>query len=202
MTTLGPRFVAAVALANDVHRGQVRKAAAGGGGTTPYVAHLLAVAALVLEAQGSEDEAIAALLHDALEDHPDRITAAGLAAELGSEVARIVVACSDVVGQPDPQHKPPWRARKEAYLARLEEADPSVLRVSLADKLHNATSLRRELERCGAAAWSAFKAGRNEQLWYHEALVALFQRRWPGSWTDEYAAVVARVRVLAASSTA
>lgn len=165
------------------------------GSDVPYVAHVLAVASLVLEAGGSEDEAIAALLHDVLEDHPDLADPEGLTDRFGPEVARIVVACSDTTG-PDPANKPPWRARKEAHLARLATADAAVLLVSLADKFHNATTLRRAIELDGLAAYARFRAGPAQQLWYHEALVATFRQRFPGPLAEEYAAVVARVRSL------
>jgi (p)ppGpp synthase/HD superfamily hydrolase len=189
-TTLGRRFDDALLLAADVHRQQRRK-----GSDVPYVSHLLAVTATVLEAGGSEDEAIAALLHDSLEDHPDRVTVSLLTARFGSEVARIVVACSDTTG-PDPDNKPPWRSRKAAFLERLGSADASVLLVALADKLHNATALRRELEAQGLVAYLPFNAGAAEQLWYFESLVDCFQARFPGPLTEDLAVTVSRIRSL------
>jgi len=174
----------------EAHDGQVRK-----GTTVPYAAHLLGVAALVLEAGGTEDEAISALLHDVLEDHPDRATPSGLAERFGPEVARIVVACSDTVGS-DPENKPPWKARKSAYLAGLADADAAVLLVSLADKLYNATALLRAVRLDGLLAYARFRAGPADQLWYHESLVATFRQRCPGPLTEEYAATVSRIRSL------
>ena len=130
----GQRFIAAVEEASRYHAGQLRK-----GTEVPYLAHLLSVAALVLEDGGSEDEAIAALLHDAVEDAGGRRTLEAIRERFGDEVAMIVMACSDTDATP----KPPWRARKESYLAHLaDETTPaSVLRVSLADKLHNARAI-------------------------------------------------------------
>jgi (p)ppGpp synthase/HD superfamily hydrolase len=187
----GQRFVDALGFATEVHDGQLRK-----GTAIPYVAHLLAVSALVLEAGGSQDEAIAALFHDALEDQAERVTAADLEARYGPEVARIVVACSDHLG---PGPKRPWRERKERHLAKLRHADGSILLVSLADKLHNATTLRRDLEASGPRAWERFKAGPDEQLWYHQSLVAIFRERLPGPMTEEYAATVAAIETIFAS---
>jgi (p)ppGpp synthase/HD superfamily hydrolase len=133
---LGQRFQAALVQAARLHQRQVRKQSG-----VPYVSHLLAVCALVLEDGGSEDEAIAALLHDAVEDQGGAQTLDHIRNLFGDEVAAIVDGCSDT----DQDPKPPWRERKEAYLRHL--ADPatsaSVLRVATADKLHNARSARR-----------------------------------------------------------
>ena len=157
----------------------------------PYVSHLLAVAALVLEAGADEDVAIAALLHDALEDTD--LTADEIAAQFGARVASIVEACSDTTVQP----KPPWRPRKEAYLARLRTEDDDVLLVSLADKLHNARSMVADLEQVGPTVWSRFNAGPAEQLWWYRSLVAVFESRRPGPMADELARAVDRLADLA-----
>jgi GTP pyrophosphokinase len=182
------RYAEAVSFATQLHAGQLRK-----GTAIPYVAHLLAVSSLVLEAGGTPDEAVAALFHDALEDQPERVTVADLERRFGPEVGRIVLACSDHLG---PGPKNPWRERKERHLDELRHADRSILLVSLADKLHNATTLRRDLEVSGPAAWERFKAGPDEQLWYHRSLVTIFRDRLPGPMTEEYAATVAAVAVL------
>jgi (p)ppGpp synthase/HD superfamily hydrolase len=189
---LGPRFRAALVLAADAHGAQLRK-----GSDIPYVSHLLAAAALVLEGGGDEDQAVAALLHDGLEDQPEHVSRQLLTERFGAEVTRIVVACSDTEQQP----KPPWRPRKEAYLAHLNEQDDRVLLVSLADKLHNATSLRRDLENAGASVWHRFNAGPADQLWYHASLAAVFLDRLgvgpAGPLAREYAATVERITELA-----
>jgi (p)ppGpp synthase/HD superfamily hydrolase len=176
---LGSRFDAALGLAADLHADQRRK-----GTDIPYVSHLLAVAAIVLEAGGDEDQVVAALLHDSVEDQPTRISIDALAEQFGPEVARIVEACSDT--QEDP--KPPWRPRKEAYLAHLEHADHHVLTVSLADKLHNATSLRRDVERHGPTYLDRFNAGPEDQVWYYRSLVDVFERRLSGTPTEGFVA--------------
>jgi (p)ppGpp synthase/HD superfamily hydrolase len=176
------RFGDAVSWAIELHGDQVRK-----GTAIPYVSHLLAVAALVLEAGGSEDEAIAAVLHDTLED--THATAGDIEERFGSEVAQIVVACTDTTESP----KPPWRPRKEGYLRHLADptATTSALLVSAADKLHNARSILAELRRDGDRLWAKFNAGPDDQLWYYRSLVDILSRRLPGPLTDELASVVA-----------
>ena len=119
-----------------------------------------------------------------------------LRSRFGDHVAAIVVGLSDYIG-PDPANKPDWRVRKETYLAHLRaETDPATVRVSLADKLYNATAQRRDLERLGPSAWDRFRVGPDEQLWYHESLVEIFREKAPGPLTEEYAATVARLREL------
>jgi (p)ppGpp synthase/HD superfamily hydrolase len=183
---LGERFQAALVLAAELHRAQLRKQT-----QIPYVSHLLAVCALVIEDGGDEDEAIAALLHDAVEDQGGAPTLAHIRDRFGDRVAAIVDGCSDT----DQTPKPPWRLRKEAYLAHL--ADPStsasVLRVSAADKLHNARSVLAERHVVGDLVWDRFNAGREEQLWYYRALVEVLRTRYPGRLTDELADVVQRL---------
>jgi GTP pyrophosphokinase len=169
---LGGRFAAALARAVELHGPQARK-----GGAIPYLGHVLGVASLVLDAGGTEDQAIAALLHDALEDRPDAVTEEGLRAEFGPEVTRIVVGCSDVT--PDQLvggRKPPWPDRKRAYLEHLDGQDAAVMLVSLADKLHNARSLRMDLEAHGDHVWERFNAGPDDQLWYYRRLLAVFHQ--------------------------
>jgi len=163
---LTARFERALTFAAQLHADQVRK-----GTDIPYIAHLLGVASLVLEYGGGEDEAIAALLHDAVEDQGGPATRARIQALFGRTVADIVDGCTDT----DETPKPPWRARKEAYLAHLPTAAPAVLLVSAADKLYNATSILRAYRDVGADVWSRFSAGRGEQLWYYRALVTAFR---------------------------
>ena len=163
---LSPRFDAAFQYASQLHRDQVRK-----GTTIPYLSHLLAVAAIVLEHGGTEDQAIAALLHDAVEDQPrDGQTEAEIGQRFGAEVRRIVLALSDATTHP----KPPWCDRKKAYLERLKEEPAEVLLVSLADKLHNARSILADYYEVGDAVWQRFTAGRKDQLWYYRELVETF----------------------------
>jgi (p)ppGpp synthase/HD superfamily hydrolase len=172
------RFADAVVYATDVHELQRRK-----GTNIPYIAHLLAVASLVLEDGGDEDEAIAALLHDTLEDTP--VTFDDLAGRFGRKVAEIVQGCSDT----DVMPKPPWRARKEAYLAHLDDAPPAVVRVSLADKVHNARSLLFDYRLMGEDLWARFNP-HADQLWYYRALVDVFRRVSRSPLVDELDRVV------------
>jgi (p)ppGpp synthase/HD superfamily hydrolase len=163
-----PRYADAVAYACELHRTQVRK-----GSGTPYAAHLLSVSALVLEHGGDEDEAIAALLHDAVEDQGGLPLLAAIEARYGPRVAEIVRACSDSLVE-DGAAKAPWRERKEQYLAHLAEAPEDVALVSAADKLHNARAIVADLRDHGAALWSRFNASDPaEQLWYYESLAAV-----------------------------
>lgn len=163
---LGPRFDRAFALARDLHAAQARK-----GTEIPYISHLMGVASLVLEDGGDEDEAIAALLHDAVEDQGGKQTLGRIRQLFGQRVAQIVDACSDT----DVTPKPPWRERKEAYIAHLR--DPALsegaIRVSLADKLHNARAILFDL-RVGHDVFARFKAGREDQTWYYDALATAF----------------------------
>jgi (p)ppGpp synthase/HD superfamily hydrolase len=148
--------------------------------------HLLAVAALVLEYGGDEDQAIAGLLHDVVEDRGGTPTLTRIRATFGDRVADIVAACSDTLTDP----KPPWRPRKETYLLHLRTAPAEVLLVSLADKLHNARSILRDLRTVGPEVWERFNAGVNDQLWYYRSLAQTFSKRLPGPAADELLEVV------------
>jgi GTP pyrophosphokinase len=166
MPSPGRRFDRAFQLARELHAGQLRK-----GTKIPYISHLMGVASLVLEDGGDEDEAIAALLHDAVEDQGGPQTLGQIRQLFGKRVAGIVKACSDT----DVTPKPPWRARKEAYIAHLHDPGlpPGTLRVSLADKLHNARAILFDL-RAGHDVFGRFNAPRTDQLWYYDALAAAF----------------------------
>ena len=161
----------AFALAEELHRDQTRKSTG-----IPYVSHLLAVTALVLEDGGRDDEAIAALLHDAAEDAGGRETLEAIRGHFGDRVALIVAACSDSMPGTG-ETKEPWEERKAAYLEELAGADASVLRVSLADKLHNGRTLLTDLARDGAGVWERFNAPPDRQAWYYGELLRLFEAR-------------------------
>jgi (p)ppGpp synthase/HD superfamily hydrolase len=150
----------------------------------------MAVAALVIEDGGDEDEAIAALLHDAVEDQGGASTLALVRGRFGARVAAIVAACSDT----DEVPKPPWRARKEAHVAHLRDPrlPDGALRVSLADKLHNARAILADL-RAGHDVFARFNAPRQDQAWYYDALARTFARRAPGPMADELRRVVDEV---------
>jgi (p)ppGpp synthase/HD superfamily hydrolase len=188
-TVLGERFVRAVALATELHRDQVRKGSDG----TPYIGHLLGVASIVIEDGGGKDEAIAALLHDAPEDQGGAPTLERIRAEFGERVAAIVEACTDTMESP----KPPWRERKERYLARLEELPEDLLRVPLADKLHNARAILADYRVVGEELWSRFRGGREESLWYYRELAEIFTRLRPGPLADELRRTVDEINSLA-----
>jgi (p)ppGpp synthase/HD superfamily hydrolase len=185
---LTDRFEAALGFAAQVHQDHSRKHS-----QVPYLSHLLSVAALVLEDGGGEDEAIAALLHDAIEDQGHRTDLADLRRRFGGRVAEIVDACSDT----DQQPKPPWRGRKEAFIDRMRTAPLDVLRVACADKLHNARSTLADLRLQGPSAWDKFGAGRDEQLWYYGSLSGLFEQRMPGPLSAELARTVSEIRTVA-----
>ena len=181
---LTPRFEDALSFATQLHAQQTRK-----GKLTPYIAHLLSVAALVLEAGADEDVAIAALLHDAVEDQGGLETLAEIRRRYGERVANIVDSCSDAYTIP----KPPWRERKEAYLQHLSEATPAARLVSLADKLHNSRSILRDLYQDGEQVWNKFKGGKQGTLWYYRSLANIFEQRDDGFMVAELRRVVNQI---------
>jgi GTP pyrophosphokinase len=182
------RFPEALVMAHDLHAKQVRK-----GTPIPYFAHLMSVAALVMEAGGDEDEAIAALLHDAVEDQGGLATLREIRDRFGDRVAAIVEGCTDATSTP----KPPWRQRKEAYLAHLNHASQSVRRVSLADKLHNARTILRDLRLNGPEIWNRFRGGRDGSLWYYRQLADFFSAEHLSPQAAELAEIVAEIERLA-----
>jgi GTP pyrophosphokinase len=182
------RFDEALQLAAQLHRAQVRK-----GTAIPYVAHLLAVASLALEAGATEDEAIAALLHDAIEDQGGDVARQEIRRHFGDAVTAIVDGCTDAEVTP----KPPWRARKEAYIAHVRTAPPSVRLVSSADKLHNARSIVSDLRAHGGALWTRFTGGREGTLWYYRALVDAYRAAGGTPLLDELDRVVTEMEALA-----
>jgi (p)ppGpp synthase/HD superfamily hydrolase len=159
------RLIDALGVAARLHAQQRRK-----GSDIPYLGHLLGTCSIVLDYGADEDEAIAALLHDAIEDVQPTADARAAVAEFGKRVLHIVEGCTDS----DQHPKPPWQARKQAYVDHLAEADASVLLVSSADKLHNARSVVADLRRNGQSTWDRFTGGRDGSLWYYRALVAAF----------------------------
>ena len=166
---LSARFQQAFTYASTLHATQYRK-----GSPTPYIAHLMSVAALVLEDGGSEDEVIAALLHDSIEDHPrDGNTMEEIRTLFGDRVLRIVLGCTDA----DEHPKPPWRKRKNAYLKHLATAPADVRRVAAADKLHNARAVLHDYRHLGERLWRRFNAGKKDQLWYYAELVKVLKGR-------------------------
>jgi (p)ppGpp synthase/HD superfamily hydrolase len=165
-------------------RGKIRK-----GTKVPYLTHLLAVAALVGEGKGDEDLIIAALLHDWLEDIPGAEMSA-LAQRFGPRVAQLVEACSDCQGHP----KPPWKERKDKYLAHLRTAASEVKLISAADKLHNCRSIVTDLQTIGPDIFNRFNAGKSGTLWYYQqVVVALKHDGWHHWLLDRLEAEVAEM---------
>jgi (p)ppGpp synthase/HD superfamily hydrolase len=162
---LGDRFTKAVAYAVELHARQARKKT-----MIPYMSHLMAVCSLVLEDGGTEDEAAAALLHDGPEDQGGQATLDEIGRRFGPEIAALVKGLSDTLEE----EKPAWRLRKQAYLERLRGEPESVLRISLADKLHNLRSIAVDHALEGDQLWNRFNAGIEEQAWYNRSLLAIF----------------------------
>jgi (p)ppGpp synthase/HD superfamily hydrolase len=168
VTPLGPRFERALVFATRKHAGQHRK-----GTTVPYVAHLLGVAGLVLEAGGDEDLAIAALLHDVVEDCGGAPMLQEIRRRFGKRVAHVVDGCTDT----DLDPKPPWLQRKKDYIAHLRTADADTRLVSAADKLHNVRSIVATYREIGGRVWERFHGKRDGTLWYYRTLLDEFQRK-------------------------
>jgi (p)ppGpp synthase/HD superfamily hydrolase len=189
-----PQFESALSFATRLHARQVRKET-----DIPYISHLIAVAGLVLENGGDRDQAIAALLHDAIEDcpkhYPGGVTGlrANIKAEFGDTVLSIVEGCTDAETIP----KPPYRERKERYIAHLEHVAPEVLLVSCADKLHNARAIVADLRVMGESLFARFNGGREGTLWYYETLAQVFSRRGPKSLAEELRRTVDSMQALA-----
>ena len=187
-TVLTDRFDRALLYATHVHGGQVRKET-----TIPYIAHLLAVAATVLEYGGSEDMAIAGLLHDAVEDQGGEPRLADIRNRFGDRVADIVRACSDSVANTAAgQQKEDWRTRRMRYLEHLKTVDRETCLVSLSDKVHNARSILRDLRKpeIGPAVWDRFKKPKADTLWYYRELANAFQSLLPGQLAEELMEIV------------
>lgn len=179
---LSERFDEALAYASQLHRTQERK-----GSGIPYVGHLLSVASLVIEGGGTEDQAIAGLLHDAVEDQGGAPTLAEIRARFGDGVATIVEECSDT----DQVPKPPWKARKQAYVDHLGYASKATLLVSLADKLDNARAILRDHRSDGPAVWQRFsEQDPREHLWYYRSLLAVYQKHQDGWLVGELERVI------------
>jgi (p)ppGpp synthase/HD superfamily hydrolase len=184
----GEKFEEALTYAARLHRDQTRKATG-----IPYVTHLLAVAAIVGEAGGTEDEVVAALLHDAPEDQGGEARLAEIRERFGAQVADIVAGNSDTYQEP----KPPWRGRKERYVAHVACAPHSVRLVSAADKLHNARSVLADLRCLGDDLWPRFNGGREGTLWYYRALVEAFRSAGSNPVVEELDRVVGELERLA-----
>jgi GTP pyrophosphokinase len=178
---LTSRFEEAALYALRLHDKQFRK-----GSEIPYAAHLFSVASIALSHGANEDEAIGALLHDAVEDQGGAPTLAEIHRRFGDAAAAIVEGCTDT----DVVPKPPWRARKEAYIAHVRTASPSVRLVSACDKLDNARAVLSDYYVLGESLWGRFKGGKDGTLWYYRELVNAFREAGGGSIVEELDRVV------------
>jgi len=177
----------ALLYATRLHSSQMRKRS-----DVPYIAHLLGVTSIVLEDGGTEDEAIAALLHDAVEDQGGLKTLEEIRSRFGIPVADIVLSVSDSHSEP----KPAWRERKEAYINSIRSASPSAVRVSLADKIYNASTTIQDIRREGEAAWGKFNGGKEGTLWYYEQLIQAFKKHGSSPLLAEFVRTVDQLKIL------
>ena len=191
VTKLGQRFLKAFLFAAEKHRGQARKTTA-----IPYIAHLIGVASLVLEAGGDEDVAIAALLHDVVEDCGGEKMLKEVRRRFGSRVAKIVDGCTDAYLTP----KPEWRERKEIYINRLKNENADTRLVSAADKLNNVRSILSDYREIGESVWSRFSGGREGTLWYYRTLRDEFLRDKPNRITRDLQLAVDELETLTANA--
>jgi (p)ppGpp synthase/HD superfamily hydrolase len=184
---LGPRLQRAFRYAAEQHAGQTRKQTA-----VPYLSHLMAVASLVLEAGGDEDMAIAALLHDVVEDCGGMPRLREVRKQFGPRVAKIVEGCTDSFGEP----KPEWMERKKDYLREVKHADRETRLVSASDKLHNVRTILADYRKDGEAIWMRFTGKKEGTLWYYRALSDEYQRKNPNRITRELEIAVAELETL------
>ena len=187
---LTERFDRALLYATHVHGGQVRK-----GTATPYVAHLLSVTATILEYGGDEDQAIAGLLHDAVEDQGGEPRLNDIRNRFGDRVANMVRSCSDTVAD-ETSTKPEWEVRKKRYLQHLRTMDKDTLLISLSDKVHNARSILRDLRKdeIGKQIWQRFSQPKDRTIWYYENLADTFKALLPGQLANELSDIVAALK--------
>ena len=181
MATLTRRFDEAFAYTHETHAGHTRK-----GNGVPYIGHLMGVASIVIDDGGTEDEAIAALLHDAAEDCGGRARLDDIRVRFGDAVARIVEDCTDSWTTP----KAPWAERKQKYVEHARTLGPASLRVSAADKVHNAYAILRDLRNVGDQVWDRFNASADDIVAYYQALVRSFREAGGSRLVDELDRIV------------
>ena len=186
--SLSVRFENALIFSTRLHAKQKRKQS-----DIPYVAHLLGVTAIVLEDGGDEDEAIAALLHDAVEDQGGLKTLSEIRKRFGERVADIVYAVSDSYATP----KPSWRERKEKYIQSISTASESTIRVSLADKVYNASTTLRDIRKEGDKGWDRFNGGKEGTLWYYGQLIIAFKQVGSNYLLQELERIIKELRNIA-----
>ncbi len=183
---LTPQMYTALELAFRLHGQDARKES-----PIPYMAHLLSVCAMVQLDGGCEEEAIAALLHDALEDKPEEISREEIQNLFGKKVLAIIEISSDTPRDYVGGEKPPWKARREAYIEHIKTTDPSLLRVTVADKIDNVRAILADHQRLGDEVWNRFNAGKEDQLWYYEnCLNAFIETGFKGPLLEEFRKLV------------
>lgn len=185
---LGERFERALVLATRWHRLQARKST-----HTPYVGHLLAVCEMVMRAGGDEDECIAALLHDAVEDQGGAARLDDIVREFGSRVGSIVLEVTEPGTQDAGARKPPWEERKRGYLDQIATASPAAVLVSISDKTYNLTNMIDDIEEHGDPAWSIYTGGAARQVWFYRSLATIYEERIPGPLSDRFRQLVNRL---------
>lgn len=188
---LGQRFLDGLTYATELHAQQARK-----GTRVPYVAHLLGVASIVLAEGGDEEMAIAALLHDAVEDQGGKPTLREIERRFGRRVARLVEACTDA----DTIPKPPWKDRKTRYIAAIRNESADARLISAADKLHNARDILADYRQHGDEVWKRFRGGQKGTLWYYRSLVEAFRAAGSNRLVDELDRVVTELERQVASN--
>jgi (p)ppGpp synthase/HD superfamily hydrolase len=175
------RLDLAFSYAHEVHADQVKK-----GTSVPYLGHLMGVSSIVLDDGGSEDEAVAALLHDAAEDHGGHERLEDIRSRFGDAVARIVEDCTDSWEAP----KPPWLVRKQSYVHHARTLPATSLRVSAADKVHNTYAILRDLRNTGEQVWERYDARADDVLSYYESLVRAYREAGGGKLVDELERII------------
>ena len=189
---LGERFQRALVLAARWHRLQARKST-----YTPYVGHLLAVCDLVMSAGGDEDECIAALLHDAVEDQGGAPRLEEIRREFGERVGEIVAEVTEPgTTELVTARKPPWEERKRGYLDRISVASPAAVLVSICDKTYNVRSMIDNIEEHGELGWSIYTGGPARQLWFYRSLATIYEERMPGRMASRFRALTRQLAAL------
>jgi (p)ppGpp synthase/HD superfamily hydrolase len=183
------KFTQALSFAAKLHNGQLRK-----GTQIPYISHLLSVSAIVMRNGGDEEQAIAALLHDSVEDQGGINLLSDIESKFGARVAKIVKQCSDSFEKP----KPPWDQRKKAYVATIAHKSYDAILISMADKVDNARTILNNYHKIGEKLWERFRGGREGTLWYYRACVDAFGNRSNSDLYHELADLVSQIEDMAA----
>ena len=190
---ISARLYEALQFTFKLHGHDARKAS-----NIPYMAHLLSVCSMVQQDGGDEDEAIAALLHDALEDKPEETSRNEIAKLFGEKVVTLIEVSIDTPADYQGGVKPPWHQRKEAYLAHVRSTDPGLLRVTVADKVDNARAILGDYQRLGEEMWERFNAGKEDQLWYYENCVLAYEAAgYHGLLLEELRRLISLIRAQA-----